>query len=91
MSDRTSMNISLPGTMRKWVAEQVSEGGYGTVSEYFRELVRDAQRERARLETEKLLAAALSSPASEMTDAEWKGLRARARQADAAARKRRAR
>lgn len=88
MSERTSMNVSLPGDMRKWVVEQVSEGGYGTVSEFFRELVRREQRERAALETEKLLAASLASPSSEMTDADWKGLRRRARQADAAARKR---
>ena len=74
--------------MRKWVVEQVSEAGYGTVSEYFRELVRDDQREQARAATEKLLAESLASPSSEMVFKEWKALRDRARRADSSARKR---
>jgi antitoxin ParD1/3/4 len=89
--DRTSINVSLPGSMRKWVVEQVSEGGYGTVSEYIRDLVRDAQRGQVRAETEKLLVDSLTSPSSEMTDSDWSDLRARARKADSAARKRRSR
>lgn len=88
MSDRTSINVSLPGSMRRWVVEQVSEGGYGTVSEYIRDLVRDAQREQTKLETEQLLVESLSSPSSEMTAANWKDLKGRARRADSAARKR---
>ena len=82
------MNVSLPASMRKWVVEQVSESGYGTVSEYFRELVRDDQRVQAHAATETLLAESLASPSSEMTGADWKALRARARRADSAARKR---
>ncbi len=88
MSDRTSMNVSLPRPMRKWVADRVAEGGYGTVSEFFRELVREAQRQHARAEIEKALAESLASPASEMTESDWAQLRHRARKADAAARKR---
>ena len=88
MSDRTSINVSLPGSMRKWVVEQVSEGGYGTVSEYIRDLVRDAQRDQTMRETERLLVDSLSSPSSEMKQADWKDLRNRARRADSAARKR---
>ena len=88
MSDRTSMNVSLPRSMRRWVADRVSEDGYGTASAYFRELVRDDQRERARLEVEKSLVEALAGPSSEMTDADWADLRRRARKADAAAKKR---
>jgi antitoxin ParD1/3/4 len=91
MSERTSINVSRPGSMRRWVVEQVSEGGYGTVSEYIRDLVRDARREQARVETEKLLVESLASESSEMTDDDWKVLRARARKADSAARKRRPR
>ena len=68
-----------------------SEAGYGTVSEYIRDLVRDAQRAQSRAEIERSLAESLASPSSEMTDADWAGLRKRARSADSAAKKRAAR
>jgi putative addiction module CopG family antidote len=38
----TSMNISLPRAMREFVEGQVATGGYGTVSEYVRALIREA-------------------------------------------------
>ena len=37
------MNISLPDTLKSFVDEQVSERGYGTSSEYVRELIRTDQ------------------------------------------------
>ena len=36
----TTMNISLPDAMKAFVEEQVQSGGFGTVSEYVRDLVR---------------------------------------------------
>lgn len=91
MTERSSINVSLPSSMRKWVVEQVSEGGYGTVSEYIRDLVRDARREHVRVETERVLVESLASPSSEMTEEDWKELRRRAGRADAAARSRKSR
>ena len=45
----TTMNISLPDTLKTFVDEQVSQRGYGTSSEYVRELIRKAvQVERQR-------------------------------------------
>jgi len=38
-----TMNISLPAKLRAFVEEQVSSGGYGTSSEYLRELIRRDQ------------------------------------------------
>ena len=35
----TTMNISLPDALKTFVDEQVSERGYGTSSEYVRELI----------------------------------------------------
>jgi putative addiction module CopG family antidote len=35
-----TLNISLPKSLRKFVDEQVSRGGYATASEYVRELIR---------------------------------------------------
>mgnify|MGYP002148106253 CR=1 FL=1 len=43
------MNISLPDTLKSFVDEQVSQRGYGTSSEYVRELIRkDQDRQQLR-------------------------------------------
>ena len=57
----TSMNISLPEIMKAFVDEQVQSGGYGTASEYIRELVRRDQKERAEARLEALLLESLDS------------------------------
>ncbi len=45
----STINISLPDSLKAFVDEQVSERGYGTSSEYVRELIRkDADRLRLR-------------------------------------------
>ncbi len=48
----STMNISLPDTLKTFVDEQVSQRGYGTSSEYVRELIRkdqDCQQLRDRI------------------------------------------
>lgn len=56
----STMNISLPDTLKAFVDDQVIQRGYGTSSEYVRELIRkDQDRQRLR---ELLLAGAQSSP-----------------------------
>jgi antitoxin ParD1/3/4 len=58
----STMNISLPDTLKSFVDEQVSQGSYGTSSEYVRELIR---RDRDRLQLRGLLmACAASAPAA---------------------------
>ena len=45
----TTMNISLPDALKSFVDEQVASRGYGTSSEYVRELIRkDQDRQRLR-------------------------------------------
>ena len=45
----TTMNISLPAALKSFVDEQVASRGYGTSSEYVRELIRkDQDRQRLR-------------------------------------------
>ena len=57
----TTMNISLPDSLKAFVDEQVASRGYGTSSEYVRELIRkDADRLSLR---SLLLEGAASSPA----------------------------
>ena len=56
----TTMNISLPETLKSFVDRQVVERGYGTSSEYVRDLIRkDQDRQHLR---GLLLAGAASRP-----------------------------
>lgn len=71
----TTINISLPETMRTFIESQVAQGSFSSVSEYFRELVRRAQRETAHEQLEAKLLQALESPSKEMTPENWKRLR----------------
>ena len=57
----STMNISLPDSLKSFVDEQVSERGYGTSSEYVRELMR-ADQDHRQLRT-LLLQGAASAPA----------------------------
>jgi len=64
----TTMNVSLPETMKRFIDAQVEGRGFGTSSEYVRALIRNEQ-EREQLR-ELLLAGAASVPA-EPTDTIW--------------------
>jgi antitoxin ParD1/3/4 len=44
----STMNISLPETLKSFIDSQVSEGDYGSSSEYVRELLRK-EKDRVRL------------------------------------------
>ena len=71
------MNISLPETLKSFVDEQVSQRGYGTSSEYVRELIR---RDQDRLQLRKLvLAGASSAPTAPVNETYFEGLRERVR------------
>lgn len=72
-----TMNISLPESLKAFVDRQVSARGYGTSSEYVRELIRRDQ-ERLELKT-LLLAGAASAPAGRADEAWFARLRGRAR------------
>ena len=39
-----TLNISLPDTQRVFVEEKIKKEGYGTISEYVRNLIREEQR-----------------------------------------------
>lgn len=75
----STMNISLPDALKSFVDEQVSQRGYGTSSEYVRELIRKDQ-DRVHLRS-LLLAGASSAPATPADDAYFEGLRARVHKA----------
>ncbi|MBP6002132.1 MAG: hypothetical protein KA746_01740 [Pyrinomonadaceae bacterium] len=56
----STLNISLPDSMRQYVTKKIETEGYGTISEYIRELIRADQRaENSRFES--LIAEAYAS------------------------------
>jgi antitoxin ParD1/3/4 len=75
----TTMNISLPETLGDFVEEAVNDGGYSSVSEYMRELVRRAKGEND-LE-ERLLAALDGADLGEVGPQLFDDLKKRARKA----------
>ena len=73
----STMNISLPDTLKSFVDEQVSQRGYGTSSEYVRELIR---KDHDRLHLRKLLLKGAGSKAAAPADkAYFDSLRGRVR------------
>lgn len=84
-SAMTTMNISLPDSLKDFVDEQVDERGYGTSSEYIRELIR---KEQDRLQLRSLLMAGASSAPTKPVDGTYfDGLRRKVRAAKSGARR----
>lgn len=76
-----TMNVSLPQSLKAFVEEQAAQRGYGTTSEYVRELIRN---DRDRFHFRSLLLDGAASPPSEPADAAYfealrAGVRERAR------------
>jgi antitoxin ParD1/3/4 len=73
----TSLNISLPLSLKEYVETQVQESGFSTPSEYIRNLVRDDQKRRAEAKLEALLLEGLNSGEPiEITPEYWEKKRA---------------
>ncbi len=56
-----TMNIALPESMKQFVQDRVSQGGYSSVSEYVRELIRADQKRQAEERIDSLLLEGLDS------------------------------
>jgi antitoxin ParD1/3/4 len=76
MKTMTTMNISLPDSMKLFVDQQVSQRGYGTSSEYLRELIRKDQ-ERTGLKS-LIMAGAMAKPSQEINQEYFDDLRIKA-------------
>jgi antitoxin ParD1/3/4 len=57
----TTLNISLPDSMRAFIEQKVAQGSYSTASEYIRQLVREDQHRAAKERLELLLMEGLES------------------------------
>lgn len=74
----TSLNVSLPEPMRKFIESEVKRGGYSTPSEYVHALVRAEQKRNAENHLERLLLHGQGSgPATAMTRKDWDDIRRR--------------
>lgn len=68
----TTLNISLPESMRTFIDEQIAQGGYSTASEYIRDLIRQAQKQAAKEKLDNMLIEGLASGEPiEVTDEWW--------------------
>lgn len=56
-----TMNVALPEAMKNFVQEQVAQGGYSSVSEYIRELIRSDQKRKSEDRIDALLLEGLDS------------------------------
>jgi antitoxin ParD1/3/4 len=73
----STMNVSLPEELKSYVDEQVNDGGYGSTSEYVRDLIRrDKDRQQLR---RVLLDGASSSPGPIADSSYFESLRDRIR------------
>ena len=75
----STMNVSLPDELKAYVDDQVEEGGYGSTSEYVRDLIRrDKDRQQLR---RALLDGAASAPGPIADSSYFETLRGRIRTA----------
>ena len=76
----TTVTISLPESLKEFIDLQLATKGYGNVSEYFRSLLRDAQKDEEDARLEALLLEGLAGgPDIQMTPAFWKELKTEAK------------
>jgi antitoxin ParD1/3/4 len=80
LTDMTTMNVSLPEGLKEFVDAQVELGGYGSTSEFVRDLIR---REQDRQQLRAVLLDGASSPTGPIADQGYfAALRARLNSAD---------
>jgi antitoxin ParD1/3/4 len=76
---RSSMNISLPASLRQWVESQVETRGFGTASEYVRDVIRREREKTLLAQIEQTLLKATRTPLSKMTGDDWDDIRNKGR------------
>jgi len=70
------MNISLPPTLKDWVDDQVSRRGFGTASEFVRQVLREEQQRQLHQRIDAALIEGIESgPSTPMTAKDWDEIR----------------
>ena len=67
----TTVNISVPDSMKTFIDEQVAKGGYSTTSEYIRQLLRQEAERVAQARLETLLLEGLDSGEAIKINDDW--------------------
>lgn len=74
-----TMNVSLPDPLKRFVDDEVREGGFASTSDYMRDLIRQRQRAKAEELLRRLIAEGMASgPAEALEPDFFDKLRARA-------------
>ncbi len=79
-----TLNISLPDQMKNFVDEEVAQHGYASADDYFRALLHQEQKRRAKRDLEAKLLEGLKGPMVTMDRAEWGSIRQEALEGSAA-------
>jgi antitoxin ParD1/3/4 len=74
----STVTISLPQGLKRFVESEVASAGYGNVSEYFRALLREAQARNLRTALDAQLLGALAVPPAAADETFWRQLRSEA-------------
>ena len=74
----TTLQLSVPDEMRKFVEEEAAKGGYGSTEAYLRSLILYAQRQKEQEHLEEMLVAGIESGNPIVADeAYWERFEAR--------------
>lgn len=72
----TNLNISVPDSMRIYIENKIEREGYGTISEYIRDLIRADEREESEYFDRLIAEAHASGPFVEHTKSDIDELKA---------------
>ncbi|WGV28154.1 ribbon-helix-helix domain-containing protein [Halotia branconii] len=70
-----NISIDIPDEVRVYVEAQVIAGAYGSIGEYFLDLVKQDQKNKAQAELEALLLEGIDGEGQEVTPEYWQNLR----------------
>jgi putative addiction module CopG family antidote len=76
---QSTVSISLPPALRRWVRTQVQARGFDNASELIRDMIRRERENTLRFQVDQRLEAALHTPVTEMTSDDWDDLRRQGR------------
>ena len=75
----STVTISIPDQLKRFISFQMRKKGFDNVSEYFRSLIREAQAKEADARLEALLLEGLDSSDIEISEGFWKDLKTEAK------------
>ena len=67
----TTLQVTLPDSLKEFAESQASLGGYGSIDDYLQAILRAMQKRAAWDNLEPLILDGLQSPVREMTTQDW--------------------